>query len=198
MSRLTKVGVGALAAAGAAGVAAALLTGAGSSRDPVPAVSPAAATASASSAAPAAPTARHGDWDPATVRARFEKEVPAALRADLEALRDVPADQRLAELERIRDAALAGDYGAEARAGAQRLVAMIAMLPPKLYADLEALVSTENAEIPDAVERIRDRALAGDYGPQVKGYAERIIAHAAEHGYDLSGDLDQYLPDAGD
>ena len=58
-------------------------------------------------------------------------------------------------------------------------------------------MSTENAEIPNAVERIRDRALTGDYGAQVKGYAERIIATAAQHGYDLSGDLDQYLPDAG-
>jgi len=194
MSRRTKVGLGALAAAGAAAVAAALVTGAGSTPEQSPsAVSPAAATASASSA-PATEAGPHGSWDPEGLRAQFEQFVPAELRAELAGLRDVPAAERLTELERIRDAALAGEYGADAEAGAERLVAMTAMLPPELYADLEALVTTEEAELPDAVEGIRDRALAGEYGAQVQGYAERIVEAAQEHGYDVRGDLDRFVP----
>jgi hypothetical protein len=194
MSRRTKVGLGALGAAGAAAVAAALVTGAGSTPEqPASAVSPAAATASASSA-PATEAGPHGSWDLEDLRAQFERAVPAELRTELAGLRDVPAAERLTELERIRDAALAGEYGADAKAGAERLVAMTAMLPPELYADLEALVATEEAEIPDAVEGIRDRALAGEYGAQVQGYAERLVAAAEEHGYDVSGDLDRFVP----
>jgi hypothetical protein len=186
------VGLGALAAGGAAAVAAALVTGAGATPEQSPSpVSPAAATASASSAPAADP---HGSWDPADLRAQFERAVPAELRAELAGLRDVPAAERLTELERIRDAALAGEYGADAKAGAERLVAMTAMLPPELYADLEALVTTEEAEIPGAVEGIRDRALAGGYGAQVQGYAERLVETAQEHGYDVSGDLDRFVP----
>lgn len=194
MRRRTRVGLGALGTVGAAAVAVALVTGAGQPRDAAPAVSPAAATASASSAPVADPAAGHGPEDPGDLRAQFEQMVPAELRDQFGALRDVPADQRLAELERIRDAALAGEYGADAKAGAQRLVSVLAMLPPELTADLEALVGTEEAQIPDAVERIRDRALGGDYGAQVEGYAERLVAAAEQHGYDVSGDLDRYVP----
>jgi hypothetical protein len=197
MSRRTKVGLGALAAAGAAAVAAALVTGAGPTPEPAPsAVSPAAATASARSV-PATEAGPHGSWDPEDLRARFEQLVPAELRAELAGLRDVPAAERLTELERIRDAALAGGYGADAQAGAERLVAMTAMLPPELYADLEALVTTGEAEIPGAVEGIRDRALAGGYGEQVRAGAEHLVAMAEQHGVDVRGDLDRYLPAGG-
>jgi hypothetical protein len=192
MSGRTRVGLGVLGAAGAAAVAAALVTGGAPTAQQSPSpVSPAAATASASSA-PAPAAAPHGDEDLADLRARFQESVPAELRADLVELRDVPAAQRLAELERIRDAALAGEYGVEAKAGAERLTTMIAMLPPELSADLEGLATTEEAGIPDAVERIRDRALAGEYGPQVQGYAEQFVATAGQHGYDVTGDLDRY------
>ena len=194
MSRWTRTGLAALGTVGAAAVAVALVTGAGQSREQAPAVSPAAATASASAAPAADPAGPHGDWTPEKLRAQFEQYVPAELRAELAGLRDVPAGQRLAELERIRDAALAGEYGTEAKAGAERLVAMLAMLPPELTADLEALVGTEESQVPDAVERIRDRALAGDYGSQVRSYAERLLAAAEDHGYDVSGDLDRYVP----
>lgn len=197
MSRAKTWGIGLVGAAGAAALAAALVTGAGESRDTAAEVSPAAATASAGRA-PAPEAAAHGSWDPEELRARFEQAVPAQLRAELAGLRDVPAAERLTELQRIRNAALAGQYGGEARAGAERLVAMLALLPPELYADLEALVTTEDADIPDAVERIRDRALAGDYGEQVRGWAEHMVAAAAEHGLDVSGDLDRYVPGAGD
>jgi hypothetical protein len=194
MTRRTRVGLSALGTVGAAAVAVALVTGVGQPREQAPAVSPAAATASASSAPVADPAGPHGDWTPEDLRAQFERYVPAELRAELAGLRDVPADERLTELERIRDAALAGEYGADAKAGAERLVAMLALLPPELTADLEALAGTEEAQIPDAVERIRDRALAGDYGPQVQTHVEQLVAAAKEHGYDVSGDLDRYVP----
>ena len=195
MSRLTTVGLGAMAAAGAAAITAALVTGAGSpsGQGPSP-VSPAAATAGASSVPATGTSSPHDDRDPEDLRAQFEQWVPAELRAELAGLRDVPAADRLAELERIRDDALAGENGPEAQAGAERLVTLVAMLPPELHADLEALATTEEAAIPDAVERIRDRALAGEYGPQVQGYAERLVTTAELHGYDVSGDLDRYVP----
>ena len=194
MSRSRTLGIGLLTAAGAGAVTAALVTGAGSAGGEVASVSPAAATASASSAPAADTSAPHRALDHEELRAQFEQWVPAELRAELAGLRDVPADQRLAELERIRDAALAGQFGPEAKAGAERLVAVVAMLPPELSADLEALVGTEEAENPDAVERIRDRALAGEYGTQVQAYAQRIVEGAEQHGYDVSGDLDRYVP----
>jgi hypothetical protein len=197
MSRLTRTGLAVSAGAGAVAVAAALVTGLGQTREQAPAVSPAAATESAVGAPAAGATAPHGAWDHGSLRDRLE-ELPEELRADLVALRDVPAGERLAEVERIRDAALAGEYGADAKAGAERLVAGLAMLPAELTADLEALVATENAQVPDAVERIRDRALDGDYGARVQAHAERALAMAEERGYDLSGDLDRFVPDPAD
>jgi hypothetical protein len=185
------IGVGALGAAGAAAIAAALVAGGDPARQEPAPVSPAAATAAAAPSTQADP---HGSWDLEDLRDRFEQEVPADLRAELAALRDVPAGDRLAALERVRDAALAGEYGEQAQAGAQRLVTALAMLPPELSRDLEALVSSEEAQVPDAVERIRDRALAGEYGEQVRGWAEHLVAAAEEHGYDVTGDLDRYAP----
>ena len=193
MNRRGTLRVGLLTAAGAAAITAALVTSAGQPHPEVPSsVSPAAATASGvpATGSPAA----HSAEDREDLRAQLELWVPAELRMQLARLRDVPADQRLPELGRIRDAALAGEYGPEAKAGAERLVAAVAMLPHELYADLLVLVATEEAEIPDAVERIRDRALAGDYGARLQAYAERLIARAERHGYDVSGDLDRYVP----
>ena len=175
-------------------VAAALLTGAGGSPAEDPAVRPAAATGSAPVAEPvhASP---HGSWTPGDV-AEAWAQLPAELRADLAALRTVPAAERLAAIEQIRDDALAGAYGEQVRAGAERLVAGLALLPPELVADLEALVSLEVAAMPDAVARIRDRALTGQYGEQVRAGAARLVAMAEQHGVDVSGDLDRYLPGA--
>ncbi len=198
MSRLTRMGPGVLAAAGAAAVTAVLVTGAGgTTRETPSSVSPSAA-ASGGTAPAAATSSAHRTWDPEDLHAEFEKWAPAELRAELVALRDVPAADRLAEVERIRDAALAGEYGEQIRSGARQLVVVLGMLPPELYRDLEALVSLEEAHIPDGLEEIRDRALAGGYGPQVQGYAEQLVAGAAQHGYDLSGDLDRYVPEPGD
>lgn len=180
-------------------VAAALLTGSGTTPPGEPAVTPAAATAGA----PAEPAAEpgHGAWtpgDPAQEWAqRWAQEwaqLPEELRQDLAALRTVPAAERLATLHRIRDDALAGAYGEEVRAGAQRLALGLAMLPPGLVADLEGLVSLEVAAMPDAVERIRDRALAGEYGEQVRAGAEQLVSLADRHGVDVRGDLDRLLP----
>jgi hypothetical protein len=190
--RVRAAGLGVLGGAGAAAVAAALLTGGATTPPGKPAVSPAAATAGAPSAEPAAEPG-HGSWTPGDL-ARQWAQLPEALRQDLAALRTVPAAERLATLHRIRDDALAGTYGEEVRAGAQQLVLGLAMLPPELVADLEALVPLEVAAMPDAVERIRDRALAGQYGEQVRAGAERLVAKADEHGVDVRGDLDRYLP----
>jgi hypothetical protein len=185
---------GVLGGAGAVAVAAALLTGVGAPPEESAAVSPAAATASAPSAEPAAGPA-HGSWTPGDLAQRWA-QLPAELRADLAALRTVPAAGRLAAIEQIRDDALAGVYGEQVQSGAERLVAGLALLPPELVADLEALVSLEVAAMPDAVERIRDRALAGEYGEQVRAGAEQLVAMAEQHGVDVRGDLDRYLPDA--
>ena len=193
MGRVKGLLVGALGAAGAAAIAVALVTGGEGTRQEASSVSPAAATATAA-AAPSTGSDPHGTWDLEELRERFRQEVPAELQDELAALRDVPAADRLAALERIRDAALAGEYGEEVRAGAQRLVVALGMLPPELHRDLEALVSLEEAQVPDAVERIRDRALAGGYGERVRGWAEHLVAAADQHGYDVTGDLDRYAP----
>lgn len=181
---------GLLGGAGAVAVAAALLTGAGAPPAEGAAVSPAAAAEPADE--PAAMTG-HGSGTLQDLAEEYA-QLPPELRADLEALSAVPAAGRPAAVERIRDDALAGAYGDEVQAGAQRLVAGLALLPPELVADVEALLSLEPAAVPDAVERIRDRALAGRYGEQVRAGAERLVAMAQEHGIDVGGDLDRYLP----
>jgi hypothetical protein len=183
---------GVLGGAGAVAVAAALLTGSGATPAGEPAVSPAAATAGAPSAEPAA-APDHGSWTPADLAEKWA-QLPEELQQDLAALRTTPAADRLAALHRIRDDALAGAYGEQVQAGAEHLAAGLAMLPPALVADLEGLVSLEVTAVPDAVERIRDRALSGQYGEQVRAGAERLVAMADQHGVDVRGDLDRYLP----
>jgi hypothetical protein len=49
------------------------------------------------------------------------ERLPEELRADLEALRDLPAEQRRAAAEDMRDSALAGEYGEDAQQRAERL-----------------------------------------------------------------------------
>ena len=188
---------GVLGGTGAAAVAAALLTGSPSSSvgSPTagptvsPTVSPAAASGGAASAEPVQP---HRTWTPGDL-AQAWAQLPGPLREDLAALRTVPATERPAVLEQIRDDALAGAYGAQSQARAERLVAGLALLPPALVADLEGLAVLEVAAVPDGVERIRDRALAGGYGPQVRASAARLVTVAGRHGVDVRGDLDRFL-----
>ena len=186
---------GLLAGAGAVAVAAALLTGAGAPPAEEPAQSPVAAAAGGPVAEPARATdpSGHGSWTLGDPTERVAM-LPAGLRTDLSALRTVPAAGRLAALAQIRDDALAGGYGPEVRSGTERLVAGLALLPPEVVADLEGLVSSEVAAMPDVVERIRDAALSGRYGDQVRLGVQRLVATAAQHGIDVTGDLDRYLP----
>ncbi len=116
-----------------------------------------------------------GRWD---LPGRLDA-VPDAVRRDLAdawALDD--PDARREAFEALGDRALAGDYGAEVRKGARQLRDRWESrpgLPDELRQDLEDAWDIQDADQRrDALDDIRDRVLAGDYGAEVKERAERL------------------------
>lgn len=104
--------------------------------------------------------------------------LPADLRDDLAAVRDLPGSERPEALAGIRDDALAGEYGAEVAAGAQRIqerrADVFAQLPADLQDDIEAVRALPPGERADAAREVRDGAVAGEYGERVQSFAERL------------------------
>lgn len=104
--------------------------------------------------------------------------LPADLRADLTAARELPEGERLAALRAIRRDALDGDYGdrvqqfAERRG--QRVRAVRRLLPADLKVDLREARGLTADERADAYRDIRDGALSGEYGVEVQRVAETV------------------------
>lgn len=122
-----------------------------------------------------------GSADPDGLRVPCEavwNRLPEDLRADLTAVRDLPAAERPDAVAEIRADALAGEYGetvAEAAAQMQdRRADVYAQLPEELQQDLEDVRALPPGERADAAQGVRDSALAGDYGDRVQGFAERL------------------------
>lgn len=105
-------------------------------------------------------------------------QLPEDLRADLNAVRELPAGERVEELREIRHAALDGDYGDRVQRFAERRDERIRTirraLPDEMRADLrEARALTGDARL-QAYRDIRDGALAGEYGERVQEVAVKV------------------------
>ena len=104
--------------------------------------------------------------------------LPADLRADLTAVRELPEGERAEALRAIRRDALDGDYGDRVQRFAERrderVRAVRRMLPADLRVDLrEARRLTGDARV-EAYRDIRDGALAGDHGADVQRVADAV------------------------
>jgi hypothetical protein len=102
----------------------------------------------------------------------------AALASDLKAARALSGAARLAALKQVRAKALAGGYGAavERRAekrGIKRDL-VVSLLPDNLQSDLTALRAAPADQHKAMRQQIMTKALAGDYGADVKAAAERL------------------------
>jgi hypothetical protein len=104
--------------------------------------------------------------------------LPADLRGDLSAIRDLPADERQAALREVRHGALDGQYGAGVQEKAEALkvrrLDAWATMPPELRADLVELRQAAPGERRALAEEIAQNALDGDYGDKAQATAERI------------------------
>lgn len=104
--------------------------------------------------------------------------MPADLRGDLTAIRDLPREERQSALREVREGALSGEYGAGVQEKAEALkvrrLGGWATLPPELRADLVELRQAAPGERRALAEDIAQNALDGDYGDKAQATAERI------------------------
>ncbi|MDR7254744.1 hypothetical protein J2X46_003742 [Nocardioides sp. BE266] len=105
-------------------------------------------------------------------------KLPADLRADLTAARQLPEGERIDALQAIREDALDGDYGDRVQQFAerreQRVRAVRRLLPADLKVDLRDARDLSGDEQVAAYRAIRDGALAGEYGDRVQQVAETV------------------------
>lgn len=104
--------------------------------------------------------------------------LPDDLRADLTAVRGLPAGEKAEALREIRRDALDGDYGDRVQRIAERrderIRAVRRALPEELRTDLREARGLDGEERLDAYREIRAGALAGDYGERVQDVAEAV------------------------
>ena len=104
--------------------------------------------------------------------------LPADLRGDLSAIRDLPIDERPGAVRDIRQEALEGGYGEGVQAGAERIkerrLAAWASMPVELKADLIELRKAAPGERRELAEVIAQNALDGEYGDRAQATAERV------------------------
>lgn len=104
--------------------------------------------------------------------------LPADLRGDLSAIRDLPADDRTEAARDVRQGALDGEYGDGVQVGAERIkerrLAAWATMPTELKRDLIELRQAAPGERRALAEQIAENALDGGYGDKAQATAERI------------------------
>lgn len=104
--------------------------------------------------------------------------LPAELRDDLTAVRDLPEGERLDALRTIREDASQGDYGARVQQLAQgrndRARALRRLLPEDLKGDLREARDLPGGDQAAALRDIRDGALGGEYGERVQQLATSV------------------------
>lgn len=104
--------------------------------------------------------------------------LPADLRGDLSAIRDLPAEVRPEAARDVRQGALNGEYGEKVQMGAERIkerrLGAWATMPADLKRDLIELRQAAPGERRELAEEIAESALAGEYGEKAQATAERI------------------------
>lgn len=118
--------------------------------------------------------------EPAEATERADPGGAAQLRADLRAARALKGADRAAALEDIRSRALAGDYGSRVQRVAERRDVrhdlLFSLLPDDLQADITAMKAAPADQRKQLRSDILDKAVAGDYGPEVQAAAQRLQA----------------------
>ena len=104
--------------------------------------------------------------------------LPAELRDDLTAVRELPEGERLDALRTIREDALEGDYGTRvqqlARGRDDRVRTLRRLLPDDLESDLREARDLSGEDQAAALRDIRDGALGGEYGDRVQQVATSV------------------------
>lgn len=127
---------------------------------------------------------------PATSECQFGEHLlhawlrlPADLRSDLKALKDLEPGERADAAREIRGDALKGEYGERVQLGAEKLrdrrIVAIQNMPVELKTDLIELREADPSERRDLAKEIADTALDGRYGEKAQAVAERIQASDA-------------------
>lgn len=122
---------------------------------------------------PAVALDESGPADPGDARSDWRQ-----LREDLKAARELEGDARREALAAIRTKARSGAYGDRIERHADRRTIhrelFFSLLPDNLQADLTALKDAPADQRPELRRQILDRAVAGDYGPDVQQAAEKL------------------------
>jgi hypothetical protein len=163
--------------------AAALVAGAGvfaASTANAATTAPSAATSASSSAASTKATGLpFRAIRPEAVRL-LTGDVPAALTADVKALKGKTGDARRTAVRSIEAKALTGGYGASVKSLAVNARNAWTSAPASLEADLKALRGKDATDRKSALNAIERKALAGDYGDTVKKEAEALRDQASK------------------
>ncbi|MEW1648927.1 hypothetical protein [Streptomyces sp. NPDC091219] len=107
--------------------------------------------------------------------------IPTDLRTDLRQLRGMDPEQRQKAATRIWQDALDGDYGTVVKLRAERAQQRYRLLPEQLRDELGELRGLTGDELRDGLVDIRDKALDGGYGDQVRHWAERRSGFWQQH-----------------
>lgn len=112
------------------------------------------------------------------------RDFPAALRADLKAVRALPKAERYLAMRKIRKAALAGKYGPTVQRITEHRRALHKVIVKKLPVSFrEALRKARHMtgeQRLNAIKALNKDALAGKYGPEVQRIAENRKERRAE------------------
>lgn len=108
-------------------------------------------------------------------------KLPAALKADLKALKGKKGADRRTAVAAIETKALAGGFGTEIKDIATKAEAAWKSAPASLKADLKSLKGMDRAQKAAELKKIDAKALAGGYGSTVEAYAKTLQAAAAKH-----------------
>ncbi|MCU1602896.1 MAG: hypothetical protein JWO22_3605 [Frankiales bacterium] len=131
-------------------------------------------SSSAASAAP--PDAVTAAFQPAA----FAGHAPQALKHDLKAAWKQADGKRVAALQAVLKKAVAGDYGTEVAARAQKLQTRLAGMDPTLRSDLLAAIDLPKSQRQAAFRAIRQKVRAGAYGAKAKRDA-KLLKRARHH-----------------
>ncbi|MFJ7075489.1 hypothetical protein [Streptomyces sp. NPDC098781] len=158
----------------AAGAVAGLVWAAGSSRDADAVMALDTSAALLTDADPLTDTGATGTPSVIGTDVRpLPHRLPRELRADLRELRSLKPEQRPGAAARIWRDALAGEYGPRVRVRAAEARARYQALPEQLRDDIEELRGLDGEDRRRERQEIREKALDGEYGDQVRRWAER-------------------------
>jgi hypothetical protein len=102
----------------------------------------------------------------------MDEWIPEDLQQDLQALEDVPADERAGAMQDIVTGALSGEYGEDIENRTEDLRGVWSSLPTNLRSDLASAFGEEPEQIGDELAQVFDNARSGEYGQSVESWTD--------------------------